>query len=285
VQKVGVASISKPVWFYGLEDLASEILPPKNENKTRKISFAQLALPGTQTSSDEAVSQVDSELALLAGAIPAWLAETFMFTPRYTAFAAVAFVEKADGGRFPMVFGSEWTTENLRHLVDTTKDALDYVFTGALKQRSGDYELILRIWEVKKFRERKQFTARWTPATVDAELARLRDQICQFMEWAPYPAGEGVAFEPQAAPRAWLEVIGASLNLFLADKGLLPAAAVPSLESAQRALGAAAPTSAIASLAWLTLRERAEKLSRPLGAGPEPQLIANPIVAHASGDR
>ena len=40
--------------------------------------------------------------------------------------------------RQPMVFSSEWTTENLRHLVETGNIALDYIFTGAIRQHAGD---------------------------------------------------------------------------------------------------------------------------------------------------
>lgn len=283
--KVGVVSISKPVWFYGLEDLADRILPPKPEGKVRRVAFAQLALPGTRGETDEAVVRPDNELALLAGAIPAWLAEVFTFSTLYAPYTAVAFVEKPDGTRHPMIFGSEWTTENLRNLVDTTSEGLDYVFTGALKQRAGDYELLLRVWEVRKFRERKQFLARWTPATVDAELTRLRDAIGQFMEWKPIPPGQGIAYQPVATPRSWLEAVGASLNLFLAEKGIFPKEWVPPLEPACRALAEAAPTSAIASLTWLTLKQRAQKLSLPLGDGPEPSLKDDPLVSHASGHR
>ena len=40
--KVGLITISKPIWFYGLEPLAAQILPPK-EGRLRRIAFAQLA--------------------------------------------------------------------------------------------------------------------------------------------------------------------------------------------------------------------------------------------------
>ncbi len=42
---INLVSISKPIWFYGLEPLAAQILPPK-EGKLRRVAFTQLALPG-----------------------------------------------------------------------------------------------------------------------------------------------------------------------------------------------------------------------------------------------
>ena len=68
-----------------------------------------------------------------------------------------------EGDGHYVVFGAEWTTENLRQLVETTEGGLDYIVSGALRGNAGDYEVILRIWEVKTFRERKTFNARWTP--------------------------------------------------------------------------------------------------------------------------
>src|SRR5688500_1344100 len=43
--KVNLVSISKPIWFYGLEPLAPQILPPKAD-RLRRVAFAQLALLG-----------------------------------------------------------------------------------------------------------------------------------------------------------------------------------------------------------------------------------------------
>ena len=46
--KVAIVTISKPIWSYGLEPIAGELLPPKGE-KLRRVAFAQLALPGAYT--------------------------------------------------------------------------------------------------------------------------------------------------------------------------------------------------------------------------------------------
>ena len=43
--KVGLITISKPIWSYGLEAMSAQLLPPK-EGRLRRIAFAQLALPG-----------------------------------------------------------------------------------------------------------------------------------------------------------------------------------------------------------------------------------------------
>src|SRR5262249_27254599 len=155
--------ISKPIWFYGLETLAAQILPPK-EGRLRRIAFAQLALPGhapAQVAGD--APPPDDEIARLARAIPLWFAETFYFSPSYQPMAAVGIITlPQQPGRY-VGFGAEWSTDNLRQLVDTTESGLDYIVTGALRAMAGDYELLLRVWEVKSFRERKTLTARWTP--------------------------------------------------------------------------------------------------------------------------
>jgi len=278
--KIGLITISKPVWFYGLEALAERILPPKTEAR-RRVAFAQLALPNAYPDLAAAMRAPEDEMGRLARALPAWLAEIFYFSPLYAPVSAVASLEESDLSRFPMLFSTEWVTENLRQLVDTTTGGLDYIFTGAVRHQAGDYELILRLWEVKKFRERKQFSARWTPATVDAELTRLREAVCQFMEWAPYPPGAGVPADPGMTPRAWVDTLAASLNLFLAGKKIMTPDVIPPLEPVAALLAEAAPRSAVASLSWLTLQERARVLGLP--AGPtEIALSPDPLVADAA---
>jgi hypothetical protein len=279
IPKVGLVTISKPIWFYGLEPLADRILPPK-EGALRRIAFAQLALPGAQADSDPGLRGPEEEMGRLTRAIPTWLAEIFYFSLAYAPVSAVAFFEESDLSRRAMMFSTEWGIENLRQLVDTTTGGLDYIFTGTLRQKSGDYELSLRLWEVKKFRERKLFTARWTPATVEAELTQLRRAICQFMEWSPYPAGSGMAYEVGVPQRDWMDTLAASLSLFLAKQKIIPADSIPPLAPAAALLAEAAPRSALASLSWLTLRDRARTLG--LDAGPaEVALAVDPLIGSA----
>ncbi len=277
--KVALANISKPVWFYGLEPLTDRILPAK-DGRQRRVAFAQLAL----TESDnpiEAMKKPEDELGLLSRAIPLWLAETFYFSPRYSSLAALGFMDEADGSRHPMIFWSEWNTENLQRLIESSKESLDYIFTGSLQHRAGDYELTLRVWEAKKFRERKQFSVRWTPATADAELARFHAQVRQFMEWAPYPPGEGLTYAPPAAPRAWLDALGASIGLFFVEKKIFPSAALSPLDPHFSSLAPLAASEPAAALAWLTLAARARALGLAPGDLPAPALCADPLVAEA----
>ena len=276
--KVALASISKPIWFYGLESLADRILPPKDD-RVRRVAFGQLAQLGLADPA-AALQQPEDELGRLARAFPLWLAETFNFSPLYAPIAALGYLEKPDGSRQPMIFAAEWMTDNLRQLVDTSKEGVDYVFTGSIRQQAGDYELVLRVWEMKKFRERKQFTARWTPATANAELAKLHADIRQFMEWAPYPAGTGLAYVPPAAPTAWLDALGASLGLFMAEKKICPAELLPPVAPALASLAQRTGESTVSSLAWLTLVARARALG--LETGPaEATLARDPVVAEA----
>ena len=57
--KVSLASISKPVWFYGLEDFASHLLP-RQEGKRRRVAFAQCALPGLEDAAARAAQPEDA---------------------------------------------------------------------------------------------------------------------------------------------------------------------------------------------------------------------------------
>jgi len=272
-------SISKPIWFYGLEPLAAQVLPAK-VGGLRRVAFTQLALPGTYPDLAAAMKLPEDEPARLARALPLWLAETLYFSPHYAPIAALAVVADPDGTKRPVILDAEWTIENMRQLVATSAEGLDYVFTGILAGRDGVYQLNLRLWEVKKFRERRQFSARWTPATADAELARLRDELGRFMEWRPYPEGAGIAYVPPPAPFGWIDALGASLGLFLAGKGVWPQALLAPLDPSLAALAPRAAVDPVAALAWLTLRARARELGVGFTAG-EAALVDHPAVAAA----
>ena len=273
--KGAAISISKPIWVYGLEAMASRVLPPK-AGGLRRIAFTQLALPGAYPDFVEAMKEPEDERGRLSRAIPLWLAETFYFAPRYAPVAAIAMVTQPDGARQQVVFDAEWTIEHMSQLVSTAADGLDYIFTGALRGGDGVHELTLRVWDAKKFRERKQFTAVWTPATAEAELARLRETICLYMEWAPYSAGTGAELRPPAASRAWLDALGASLGLFLAGKDILPRELLAPLEPSLAALAPLAAREPVAALAWLTLVSRA----RGLGLAVDPTIAKAPLAEH-----
>ena len=277
VAKVSMISISKPIWFYGLEPLAAEVLPPK-EGKLRRVAFAQLALPGAYRDPGAAGKKPEDDLARLSRGIPLWLAEKFYFCPHYAPVAATGVMDDPAGGKSYVIFSAEWTTANLQQLVDSSTGGLDYIFTGTLQQSAGDYELLLRVFEVKKFRERKTFTARWTPATADTELANLQEQIGQFMEWAPEKSG--LAYVPTSEPAAWVEMLGASVSLFLADKQLLPVAQLTPLAPVLERVAPQVMIRPAASLAWLTLRARAARLGLDLTL-PNVKLSSLPLVDQA----
>ena len=278
VRAVALISISKPIWAYGLEPLFAQLLVPKG--KTRKVAFAQLSLPGAYTHPEEAMRQPLDALGRLSRAIPLWLAETFSYAPLYAPIAAIGNVDEPDGSRHPMLFASDWTADNLRQLVASAPDGVDYAFTGSLQKKDGAYELVLRVWEMKKVKERKQFIARWTPATATAELTKLHQEVRAFMEWTPAPAGTGLSYIAPVEPSVWLEFLAASLDLFLAEKGLLPLTLLPPMVQVFDDLAPNACDDAAASLAWLTLLARAKKL----GLAPTLatiQLSLNPLVAKA----
>jgi hypothetical protein len=146
----------------------------------------------------------------------------------------------------------------LRQLVDTHEGDLDYIVTGALRSAVDDFDLQFRIWEVKSFRERKTFAARWAPSTADAALTHIHSQIRAYMEWSP--ASATFAYTIPTQPRGWVDTLGASLGLFLVDKSLLQRDQLPPVGEDMQRAGQRAATSEAASLAFLTLRARAVKL-------------------------
>lgn len=252
VKTIALVSISKPIWAYGLETLPG-LLPAKGE-RLRRVAFGQISLIG-QGSLEEKMAQPEEATARFCRGLPLWLAEMFYFSPHYSPIAAIGTVNKE---RYAL-FGAEWTPANIRQLVATT-DPLDYVFTGSLKQHAGDSELTLKVWEIKRFRERKAFTARWTPATAAAELAKLADAVRMFMEWGPYPAGASLTYTPPADAPAWCDTLGSSLSLFLADKGVLTRDLLDTTAEALPRVAARASGSEAASLAYLTLLDRSARL-------------------------
>jgi hypothetical protein len=216
--KVSLASISKPVWFYGLEEAAPHLQPAKT-GKLRRVAFAQVAVPGLPEAMERSARPED-ELGRFCRGFALWFAETFTASAGYDPVAAVGLSSQQHYVLFPV----EWTTDNLRELNETSSGGLDYVVTSALRNRNDDFELVLRIWEVKKFRELKQFATRWTPATADAALTQFHAQIRQYMEWSAM--SDGPAYAPPTSPTAHIQALGATLTQFLGTKGALVPAQV-----------------------------------------------------------
>lgn len=220
-RKISMVSISKPIWSYGLDALNEKLLA-RPEGRLRRVAFIQLARPGISDALEQAARPED-EIGRLTRAFPLWLAETFACSAGYDAIAAVGLMGQEHYALFPM----EWAAENIRQLTETTGNGLDYVVTGWLRVHNADFELGLRIWEVKKSRELKSFAVRYAPATADEALLKIHAQLRTYMEWQALPAGNGLAYAPPAGPFAYLQALGASASLFLGGKGLLPAAQLP----------------------------------------------------------
>lgn len=213
--KINLTTISKPIWFYGLEDAAARLLPAKT-GALRRVAFAQLAVPGLETY-QELQKQPEDELGRLTRGLPLWFAETFAASAGYDPVAAIGVIEAGHYALLPI----EWTAENVRQLAETNEQPLQYIVTGALRNRHGDFDLVLRIWEVKKFRELKAFTTRWTPATADGMLRQFHDQVRTYMEWHALPAGSGLPYVAPVAPLPYVHALGSSLTLFLAEKNVI----------------------------------------------------------------
>lgn len=272
--KLGLVTLSKPIWFYGLESMAAQLLPPK-EGRLRRIAFAQLAVLG-RPGRNGAFAAADpwDELSRLARGLPLWFAETFYFSAAYAPAAALAFAAPPGEPQHLVDFSAEWSLENLRQLVDSSEEAPDYIITGALRAVSGDYELVLRVWEVKSFRERKSFQARWTPATADKALAQLQGQVRTYMEWSPSSAA--LAYLAPAQPRPWLDTLAASAGLFLAEKGVIAPASLAGVAAEVQAAAGRAAAGEAPSLAFLTLQGRAVRLG--LSAPVEAPLARSTLV-------
>ncbi len=267
---IGLISISRPIWSYGLESVPGLVPPPKT-GRLRRVAFGQLALLGIPDLKAR-LNEPEDDLVRLTRGLPLWLAETMYFSPHYAPIAAIG----ALGNERLAIFPSEWTVEHIRQLVATATDGLDYVFTGAVKQTHGDYELILRIWEVKKFRERKQFTARWTPATADAELAKLNEQIRLFMEWQPHPAGP--AYQAPASPTRWCDTLAVFSSVFLADKKVLPLETIHAPADAFARLAARASASEQDTIAWLSLGAYIQRIGLADQLPASPTLVDTPAT-------
>jgi hypothetical protein len=274
---IAVITVSRPIWAYGLE--AFDVLP-KKEGRMRRVAFTQLSLPDAYADVVAAMKAPEDELGRLSRALPLWLAEAFYFSPLYSSISAFGCLHDIDGKRKPAIFPTDWTQENLKKLVETTADGLDYIFTGSLKREGQETVLRLKVWEVKKFRERKEFIARWTAANADRELAKVLEHLKGFMEWAPYPEGSGIPYSAQSSPTAWLDATGVLLGLFLVEKGLQPKELLPELSPVFDTFAPHAFSPPASSLAWISLRSRASAL----GIAPslsEVMLSSHPAVTRA----
>ena len=215
IYKINLASISKPIWFYGLEASVPHLLAPRDA-KPRRVAFCQCTLPGMPDAVERS-KQPEDELGRFCRGLPLWFAETFAAANGYDAIAVVAQSTRQHYVLFPM----EWSADNIREVNESGTGGLDYVVTFSLRNKNDDFELVARIWEVKKFRELKQFTTRWTPASADTVLTQFHEQLRLYMEWSARPAGEGLAYAAPAVPTAHIQSLGATLSQFFGEKGVL----------------------------------------------------------------
>jgi hypothetical protein len=213
--KISLASISKPIWFYGLEEAAPHLLAAP-AGKVRQVAFGQCTLPG-QADALERSRKPEDDLGRFCRGLPLWFAETFAASGGYNTISIVG----VSSHKHHILFPVEWTAENIRDVNESGGRSLDYVVTFALRHKNDDFELVARIWEVKKFRELKQFSTRWTPASADTVLRQFHEQLRLYMEWSARPAGEGLAYTAPVAPTAHIQALGATLTQFFGEKGVL----------------------------------------------------------------
>jgi len=219
--KINLASISKPIWFYGLEASAPHLLAAPG-GKVRRVAFGQCTLPG-QADALARSKEPEDELGRFCRGLPLWFAETFAASNGYDPISIVAISTR----KHYMLFPAEWSADNIREVNESGGKGLDYVVTFALRSKNDDFELVARIWEVKKFRELKQFTTRWTPASADTVLKQFHEHLRLYMEWMARPAGEGLAYTPPEVPTAHIQSLGATLSQFFGEKGVLAPEHVP----------------------------------------------------------
>lgn len=263
--KVNIVTISKPVWAYGLEEMAPHLFPAR-EGKPRRVIFTQLSVPGL-ANAEEIQRQPENELGRMTRGFPLWLAETFLASAGYEPLAALGVMEAGHYVMLPV----EWTAENVRHMAETSEGRLDFAVTGTLRDRHGDFELTLRIWEIRKFREIKALSVRWTPATADQMLQQFHEQFRAYMEWRALPAGTGLAYAAPAAPASYVQALGASLTLFLGEKGVLPAEQVQTAAAPFLAAARANPDDVRAQLALITALFRLKARGAAIDAAAQKQ--------------
>ena len=258
-KKINLVSISKPIWSYGLEAQHAAILPNAG-GKLRRVAFAQLTMPGFPGVLELATKPEDENGRLSRG-FALWMAETFSYSAGYEAIAALGLMGQEHYALFP----TEWTAENLRQLSESSGAAqgLDYIVAGWMRVHNADYEVGVRVWEVKKFRELKAFSVRFAPSTASEGLLKLHEQLRRYMEWTPFPEGNGLGYQTPSDAASYLQALGASVSLFLAGKGLLPAAqqrleAAPFVQS-----GRANPGDVRSQLALITALQRLKELGAP----------------------
>lgn len=247
-RRVSLVSISKPIWFYGLETSGAALMPTPPA-KPRRVAFAQCALLGESDLLERAKKPEDAPGRFSRG-LALWFAETFFYSAGYEPIAGIGIVAPESYALFP----TEWTAENIRQLNDSAQGGIDYVVTFSLRQRNADYELGARIWEVKKFRELKSFSTRWTPANADAALAAFHAQLQNYMEWRP--AEGGLAYAAPAAPMSYVQALGGSLTLFLGEKQMLAPEHVTATAELFLAAAQANPADHRAQLTLVTALQR-----------------------------
>jgi hypothetical protein len=234
--KVNLVTISKPIWFYGLEEIAPHLLGQKS-GQLRRVCFAPLALPGED--------EPGADVLLMSRGWPLWLAETFQYSAGWEAVAAFAL--DAENAYAPL--RREWTAEALGQLAGAG-GGVDYIVAGAVQEKAGDFELQMRIWEVKGFRELKKFSTRWTPVTANDALRDFYALLRTYLEWTALPAGNGFVYQPPAQPCAYLRALDAALGLFLVEKAALARTHMPvvPLDDRPLALGDTLPCLAAAAV-------------------------------------
>ena len=103
------------------------------------------------------------------------------------------------------------------------------------------------------------------------------------MQWGagqftpPYPAGAALHYTPATRPTEWIQTLGASLSLFLADKQVIPAGHIPPAATWLDRGAENAVTTESASIAWLTAADRARRLGL-IASAPAVQLAGSPLV-------
>lgn len=235
--KVNLVTISKPIWFYGLEKIAPHLLGQKS-GKVRRVCFAPLALPGED--------EPTADTLTFSRGWPLWLAETFQYSADWEAVAAFAL--DAENAYAPL--RRDWTAEALGQLAGAG-GGVDYIVAGAVQEKAGDYELQMRVWEVKGFRELKKFSTRWTPATANDALREFYGLLRTYLEWTPLPAGHGLVYQPPAQPCAYLRALDAALGLFLVEKQALAPGHRPEVALDDRPLALGDTLSCLAAAAVL----------------------------------
>ncbi|HKB89054.1 MAG TPA: hypothetical protein VKC60_00925, partial [Opitutaceae bacterium] len=212
--EINMISLSKPIWYYGLES-APTLLPTQNP-ASKRIAFVPLAVPRAAADRGKE-ADVDPALLEWSRAIPLAAADAFFFTANYAPLALVTLRQKLEYWPHSV----EWLPEQVKSLSTKEGGECDYAVTGFVQADGDQVNIGLRVWETAKARARKLFTETCPREELGQRVAALLKQLLYYMETQPLPAtASPIAVRSETLSTAQMTGYAQSLDFFLTEKQL-----------------------------------------------------------------